>query len=457
MAPETDFNLGTIIKDINNPDPQTWVEATVNIRKLLSKKDNPPIQQIIDAKIVPRLVDFLKVNDFQLQFEAAWALTNIASGNSQQVISVVESQAVPIFLSLLSSPNDDVAEQVVWAIGNIAGDSSFLRDYVLSLHALPALVKLLWESPRLSMLRNGTWALSNLCRGKPGPKWELVRPAMELLAHLVYSADEEVLADACWALSYLSDSTNESIQAIIDMKIHEKVVKLLGHESTLVQSPALRTVGNIATGDDNQTQAIIDAGAVPLLNNLLSSTHKGIRRETCWTISNIAAGNQAQIQSLLDHDVFSPLIDILDVGEYDVRKEAIWAIANATSHGTKDQIEKLVAAGCIRSLCEMLDGPDPKTTLVVLEGLDKILKIGQIIADETNTDNEFVYEVEEAEGLDKIEDLQTHDNEEIYEKAIKMIEKYFREEEENIAPNGAMEAEGATYQFGSEQMGNFKF
>jgi importin subunit alpha-6/7 len=37
--------------------------------------------------------------------------------------------------------------------------------------------------------------------GKPQPNFDLVRPALPTLAQLIYSPDDDVLTDACWALS----------------------------------------------------------------------------------------------------------------------------------------------------------------------------------------------------------------------------------------------------------------
>ncbi|KAL6967387.1 hypothetical protein U1Q18_033195 [Sarracenia purpurea var. burkii] len=56
---------------------------------------------------------------------------------------------------------------------------------------------------------------------------EKTKLALPALACLVQSNDGEVLPGACWALSYLSNGTNDTIQAVIEAGVGPLVELLL--------------------------------------------------------------------------------------------------------------------------------------------------------------------------------------------------------------------------------------
>ena len=220
---------------------------------------------MIRAGVVPYFVQFLQRADFpQLQFEASTGgLTNIASGTSENTGVVIDSGAVPIFVQLLRSPSDDVREQAVWALGNIAGDSPKCRDMVL---ARPLCSLAAQRGSKLTALAKRAWTLSNFCRGQAQPRqFEQLKDALPALARLVHSNDEEVLTDACWALSYPGGDERQDPTGVIDPAGSSPPSRLVEPSRRRAPSVLIRRapVGNIVTGDDYQTQIIINCRALP--------------------------------------------------------------------------------------------------------------------------------------------------------------------------------------------------
>jgi len=423
--------LPTIVAGIRSNDPRVQYEKVTQIRKMLSIERNPPIQQVIESGIIGRLIEFLKRSENPgLQFEASWALTNVASGTTEHTREIINHGAIPIFVELLKSPSDDVREQAVWALGNIAGDSPECRNMVLESGALEPLLALCNQNSKVTLLRNATWTLSNLCRGKPLPPFHAIQAALPVLSALLFLKDEEVLTDACWAFSYISDDTgphNEKISEVIKCGAIPRLTHLLSHQNNNVKHPALRTIGNIVTGDDLQTQVVINNAALPRLLVLLTNEKKAIRKEACWTVSNITAGNVEQIEAVIENSIIHPLVTLLRTGAFDVKKEAAWAVSNLTSGGNDNQIKYLVHQGVIPPLCDLFLASNSRIVMVALEGIENILRVGANEAAKTNGRNRNADLVEECGAVDKLEALQQMENieVEIYEKAAFLVKKYF--------------------------------
>lgn len=81
-----------------------------------------------------------------------------------------------------------------------------------------------------------------------------------------------------WAISYLTDAGNNIIQMIIDAGFVPYLVPLLGHQEVKVVTAALRAVGNIVTGTDDQTQIVLNNDALKYFHALLNHPKQKINK-----------------------------------------------------------------------------------------------------------------------------------------------------------------------------------
>mmetsp|Transcript_10907 Transcript_10907/g.16477 ORF Transcript_10907/g.16477 Transcript_10907/m.16477 type:complete len:519 (-) Transcript_10907:165-1721(-) len=436
-------NLPQMIELVNSSESQKQGEGLVMLRKLLSTENNPPLAAVIQTGCLPRIIQFLHSGaDPKLQFEAAWILTNIASGEHQFTQEVVNHNAIPVLLELFQSPSAEVREQAVWTIGNIAGDCAQFRDQCLEAETLPKLLWLLYNSEsNIQIVRNIVWTISNLCRGKPSPDYSYVSQALPIAVELLSHTDEEVVADAAWAISYISDASDDRINMVINSGVIPKMIEFFAHSG--YQIPAIRTVGNIVTGNDLQTQIVVDAGALANFHYLLGSPKRNVRKETLWTISNIAAGTPDQVAAVVNSGLMPLVIAQLSATEFEVRKEATWVVSNIALCGQDEQAAQLLNFEVIPPLCDILCSHDSKSIMIALEALENLLKIGRHEIEMANSmsggggfvqedSNAVVKSIIECGGLAKIDELQSHRSDEIYHLAARIIDEYFSFDEGNV-------------------------
>lgn len=377
--------------------------STKLFRQMLSVVHSPPIQQIIQFGIVPKFVEFLQRQDQKnLVFEAAWVLTNIASGNKEQTQLIIDLGSVPIFVQLLKShPDLDVREQAIWALGNIAGNGVKARDLLLKLGIMNPLIEACQPKGKLSMQKQALWTLSNIWREKPRLGMDWVQASLNVIVRVLNSVqDMEILEDVCWTISYMTDDdANERIEAFVQTGSCKRIIDLMIHSPDQVRKVALRIIGNVVTGTDMQTQAVINAGGLGALKEILmfSKLAQQDLKEVCWTISNITAGSTDQIQAVIDAEIFPFIFDILKREESDdVHREAVWVVSNAAAGGFPEQIEYLVKLECIPIFFNIISNSMiQKTICVALEGMQNILRM----------DRKYAQQAIEIEAKEKLEGL----------------------------------------------------
>lgn len=398
-------------------------EALIWFRKLTGA-GSQYIEAIAQEAIVHRLVTLLSVsNNDKIQFESAWVLTNIASGTTENTNLVVKAKSIPAFVELLKSEVFDVRDQAVWGLGNIAGDSAIYRDMVIEAGALPLLVGIGSKETKATILRNTAWAISNCLRGKPQPSIEVLKETLPYLkVNIMESTDDEVLTDTLWALSYASDGDNARIQLVVDLDIAKRLVDLVMNPK--LTAPALRTLGNIVTGNDIHTQYIVDAGVLAVFKVLLHHNKKSVVKETLWSISNITAGTASQIQSVLDANLLENVIDLCDSADYDVVKEAVWVLSNATMGGAMQQINYLVSLGYFQAICKVINRDETSILNPALESIENVLRSGMTYGDE----NEYSTYLDDNGGFERLEELAENENPTIGNKASQIIEDFFSAE-----------------------------
>jgi hypothetical protein len=355
-------------------------------------------------------------------------VSNLASGESAVALTVAD-MCLTTLLSLFASPDVAVREHAVWAVANIAGDGVEGRDAVLAAKigdhtGLVVLLELLVASEQNeTLLRTCTWALHNLARGQPAPDLSIALPVLAkivLFAKNLFCEDVacDLLAYSLWTLVAIADGSKEGFQKVMNEEILGQVIALLGHKASAVATPALRLCLNVTASTDEDTATALECGLAAAVKPLLASSkaadpRAALRQDAAMLLSNVACGPPAQVEELFAEGLLESLLGLMSEGPNNVRREAVVAVANACSAGSPPQLLRLVQMDAVKVLCERLVGPDVDTILCALGALRVLLDIHEPTEQGKRPKKEI-----QMFGLEKLEDLQNHENCSVSELAV---------------------------------------
>ena len=125
------------------------------------------------------------------------------------------------------------------------------------------------------------------------------------------------------------------------------------------------------------------------------------------------------------------LVNQLEKGDWNVQKEAVWALSNMVTTGGDDVLHYAVACKALGPLVRMLRVDDPKIITVALEAVSAVLEAERRPNDPLG--RAYADLIEEVGGVDALEALQQHASQDIYEKAVAVMEAYYGGDDEDAA------------------------
>ncbi|CAD7695353.1 unnamed protein product [Ostreobium quekettii] len=344
---------------------------------------NPHVQHIIQLGLVPYFIRCLKENNAEMQVEAAWALTNVSAGTTEETEVVVEQGAIPALVDIIKKDKGSLREQAIWAVGNIAAEKQF-RDLLIARGALNLLLETLQdENTGLSTTRIGTWALANFCRtvfpkDKSG---DLVDLVMQVSISLLSQRDKDTIVDSVWTLSSIAGWDSSYTDRIVAAGVVPHLIHLLRQRHTSILHPTLRCLASVAMGPDADTQEMMSCGVVPRLKQLLMGRQKKrVLGNLCWALANMMGCGWSMCQVVIDAGIIPLVMGVLKHGIYEVKKEAAFVVINAFNSDSipYQGVIQLSNDGCIEALCGFLTWEQPRIVAHALEALEAALKMGEL-------------------------------------------------------------------------------
>ncbi|CAD8085194.1 unnamed protein product [Paramecium primaurelia] len=421
------------VSKINSDDIISQYYGLNRCRKLLSdtivaQPIESLIQKVLQTNIQYNLFSIVKLNSIPLlKYEALWIISNIVFGTQEQIQIILDNDGINILFLALESQYDELIELGIWSLANIAADNIKFRDMLLQQGILFHL-KRIWKqykNTKSELIKTIVWALSNLAKGKPTTKFR-IRELIQILSEIIISTnDEEQLIDSSWSLSYLIQNIYE-IDMQIDKRLIKKLKLLLNSTKHTLIIPALKNIGNILSGNDEQTNQVLQAGVLQSFEILLQHKRKSIRREVYWSLSNIVAGTIPQIKQIIRNDqLLKSLFKQLKLSDLQITKYIAFFVSNSAIYAELIDLEYLIVNyEFIQKLSWLLDKNDEQIIQATLEGICKLIQKLQF-------EGKFaMYKqlIEDQKIIAKVIQLQSHPNETIYENALKILDNLVTQE-----------------------------
>ena len=379
---------------IMSADFQQQLDGIIYFRKLLAIPKKPPIENVMMAGVFPRIISFLSLDlDPQLQYEAAWCVTNIACGDPVFIAELISNGVLPAIVNIVSFTTDDKARsQALWALANLSADLAdagfFGRDHVIASGAISPVLWLLGipdgtgrapgPHPALGTMQHLTYIVANLSKGPPNLPVPFLRQLLHAMSDLLQSPDVEVCSIIASCISEMCDKSELYTQCILEHGILTRLHSLLQDPKSSDYS--IRAFCSIMRSTNQLHARLACSSKYPhiflaMLNKIASdSTNVGaldVTVETCVTIGRLME-DANYLTRLVSLDVIDALVAAIAKGKFDLMVQAGLCFCLIISNTTDNQV-LVKCTGAMGQLALLVTLEHPDLQYLVLQAVSKLL------------------------------------------------------------------------------------
>jgi len=167
-------------------------------------------------------------------------------------------------------------------------------------------------------------------------------------------------------------------------------------------------------------------------------TNEDFKELVMLSLNNLSSGSSEHILAILKTDFYEIIFNNLLSSNKKIQINSLLIIKNCISHYNFKIATKLIENGLFEKLFDILDVSDKDFSRVsiLIKILESIIELGKYEIDPEDSsllilreNNPYMENFVKMGGIDKLNNLQNIPNEDIYNKTIEFIEKYFKIEE----------------------------
>eukprot|EP01094_Clydonella_sp_ATCC50884_P017973 TRINITY_DN323_c0_g4_i1.p1 TRINITY_DN323_c0_g4~~TRINITY_DN323_c0_g4_i1.p1 ORF type:complete len:573 (-),score=178.12 TRINITY_DN323_c0_g4_i1:9-1727(-) len=436
-----------IVGLVQHTDRAVYLSAAWCVTNIASSAD--PAHSNAVLATLPALVSRCATDDVEVADQCVWAIGNIAACNLEARDAAVSCGAIPMLTDLIGSivGNDRLSLATCCVcpltVVDADGEQTYNAppDTVMSLADYQSKQA---ETPLGKLISTALWALSNMARGDMmGREFAahhgkfFANGIADVLPLLLLHPEQAVAVEAAWLMAYLSKPGVEAVSQLFARETESVMVEngpriafdgpmamssslsalvligmLYDPNNAAIAIPALRVLGNVITAGRSYAEELLRD--VRLLRYLAHMVRRSIfipvRKEAAFVISNIAVPFPG---ALVENGVLNILINLLSNCNFVVQKEVCYALLNIAMD--LKYLSRVVEAGVLSVFISLLRTADVEAQRMALDFIELVLR----------KHPHGCQMVQNLDGIDAMEQLQLHDNPQVYKRVDEIMERYF--------------------------------